>query len=98
MVPPFKDDKSIEPVECKVLVVSGGKHSEPHRFMYLPELSTGKRNFVPIFHKSLLGFLFYLKGMAVKSIFPLVFSAFNDISISKITLFYSLYLTRLFRI
>ncbi|ODM97124.1 Nuclear factor of activated T-cells 5 [Orchesella cincta] len=37
-VPAFKEEKIVEPVECKVLVVSGGKHSEPHRFTYLPEL------------------------------------------------------------
>ncbi len=84
MVPPFKEEKLIEPVECKVLVVSGGKLSEPHRFTYLPEITSGKRNFAPILSTCLLGFILYLEGMTVY--FCIFIFSFQKIT----TLFFSI--------
>lgn len=52
----------MEPVECKVSVVSGGKQSETHRFTYLPEIVTGKRKIIPILPQCLLGFSILLGG------------------------------------
>ncbi|CAL8131490.1 unnamed protein product [Orchesella dallaii] len=64
-VPAFKEEKIVEPVECKVLVVSGGKHSEPHRFTYLPELVNGKTKFIPILPRKLVRILAWGNGRPI---------------------------------
>jgi len=42
VLPPYKDEQITEPVECNLVVMSGGKKSEPQSLTYEPLNGPGK--------------------------------------------------------